>query len=847
MSEKQPSPTAGVRYVEVSPPAGWQTMARAVRDIDEDKVQDCKEDIDTLLVFAGLYSAVLSAFNLESYTALQPDPNDQMMYLLERIAVQTQSYTIMSGTVNSTVLPPTPPPSFTAPIWAVRVNGLWFASLIISLATASLSMLVKQWLREYLAIEYTAPQERLRARQYRKPGIEKWKVFEIAAILPMLLQLSLGLFFIGICFFTANIDERMGLTSIPLVSGWAFFFVATALAPAFSPRCPYKTPLLKSMTKLARTHVTAKLRRAVNLIVQYNSLDKAHGAPDGADEEAQVVTGDRDDKNILLFLDTILADDNLIPTMWDALKQHESDPAELLAFVVELIVGRVGPTAQYLRPARLRAIPDLTLLSHRAWHVLMEALANLVDSFYQTGPLVVSSPDWLYKTTFMFLSSSPYPLPTSALQCMRRLLADSLDSTVAKSASLWIARQAEEPQALFHPLSDRLRPLFEHTEEKSYIYAVDYLFAEFLRPYCVRHVAARAQTLFAMLASEPELFVHEAARDVLDDYWRLYHALLRAGSNVTGTGEGFAIVIFFADMMSRRDDAVETLATTWSRNERWCYRALMHAARLHRGHETHDASFTAMVQMSMGAFSRSTNKAAMIANSGKVARRFARGVYDQPRYTAFDMVRFSVLHVHLYIEHSPGHVFTSVADEEASDHDPEADIPGPAAWNILWSDISAALRKYYTDEYWKTLRPGYWLAEPTTLPPDVLLAEDRQLVAQCLAVMGLDTAPEGGHAMPPFPDEFILALGLFIPPERISQYPKLERLQAQMHPGTMQFEVPAVNVYSADEPVVGGEVVVDHEGPPQEDVQQRDRSRRRRHKQRGRVSDDARSDVMIEG
>ncbi|EKM50876.1 uncharacterized protein PHACADRAFT_69516, partial [Phanerochaete carnosa HHB-10118-sp] len=244
-----------VRYVEVSPPAGWQTMAKTVRGFDEDKVQNCKEDIDTLLVFTGLYSAVLSAFVVESYTDLRPDPNTQIVFLLERIVVQTQSYTITSGTLDSAAQPSPILPHFTVPLWAVRVNGLWFASLIISLATASLSMLVKQWLREYLAIEHTAPQERLRARQYRRPGLEKWKVFEIAAVLPMLIQLSLGLFFAGLCFFTANVDEHVYFTSVPLVSGWAFFIVVTTLAPLVSPRCPYKIPLLKSVVRAVRTRV----------------------------------------------------------------------------------------------------------------------------------------------------------------------------------------------------------------------------------------------------------------------------------------------------------------------------------------------------------------------------------------------------------------------------------------------------------------------------------------------------------------------------------------------------------------------------------------------------------------
>ena len=49
-----------VRYVEVSDTTGlrWQRIARAVRDHDEEKVRESKEDVDTLLVFvsSGCYS-----------------------------------------------------------------------------------------------------------------------------------------------------------------------------------------------------------------------------------------------------------------------------------------------------------------------------------------------------------------------------------------------------------------------------------------------------------------------------------------------------------------------------------------------------------------------------------------------------------------------------------------------------------------------------------------------------------------------------------------------------------------------------------------------------------------------
>ena len=154
----------------------------------------------------------------------------EIVSLLQRIA--TQSYVLNTDFINATS--PLPPSrSFQAPEWAIDVNALWFASLIVSLATASLSMLVKQWLREYLAGEWIAPQERLRARQYRNPALAQWKVFEIAAVLPLLLQLSLGLFFVGLCIFTKAADERMGRTTIPLVTAWAFRLSSRSLS---SPR-----------------------------------------------------------------------------------------------------------------------------------------------------------------------------------------------------------------------------------------------------------------------------------------------------------------------------------------------------------------------------------------------------------------------------------------------------------------------------------------------------------------------------------------------------------------------------------------------------------------------------------
>ncbi|KAI0689231.1 hypothetical protein BC835DRAFT_1283343, partial [Cytidiella melzeri] len=176
--------TGDVKYVLSGQPTGWSAMAQVVRDFDQEKIEDYKDDIDTLLVFAGLFSAVLSAFLVALYPNLQPQPLNQALQVLERIETQTAGYRFESGYLNSTA--PTTGTSipFQAAHSDIVTNILWFASLIVSLVTASFGILVKQWLREYLAAEIPSPQARLRVRHLRYPALRKWKVFEIAAALP---------------------------------------------------------------------------------------------------------------------------------------------------------------------------------------------------------------------------------------------------------------------------------------------------------------------------------------------------------------------------------------------------------------------------------------------------------------------------------------------------------------------------------------------------------------------------------------------------------------------------------------------------------------------------------------
>ncbi|KAJ3474160.1 hypothetical protein NLI96_g12618 [Meripilus lineatus] len=232
----------------------WPELSDTLRKHDEDQVKAHNENIETLLVLSGLFSAVVATLIVEALNRLQQDPADTTAQLLRQISMQLNSLSINSGFINSTYMPPPPPPFSPVP-YSLLVAILWSISLVLSLVTASLGMLVKQWLREFLAKSNVSPEQCCQVRQFRIPGLRKYKVTEIAGFLPIILQIALVLFFIGLILFIRPIHTSVANLISVFVGIWLSFIVVTTLLPLFSPSCPYKTPVLKSIFFHTRTRM----------------------------------------------------------------------------------------------------------------------------------------------------------------------------------------------------------------------------------------------------------------------------------------------------------------------------------------------------------------------------------------------------------------------------------------------------------------------------------------------------------------------------------------------------------------------------------------------------------------
>ncbi|CDO69116.1 hypothetical protein BN946_scf185042.g18 [Trametes cinnabarina] len=222
-------------------PDNWADCAKVVEDHHTALVKRWKSEIDTLLVYAGLFSAVLTAFNVELYKLLlPPDGPDATNALLAQIVAQLNTSTaLMNG--GQRFMPTSSSSNFHTATSSVWINSLWFSSIICSLSAASLGMMVKQWLHETeLGLSGTS-RDIARLRQYRLDSLQKWRVGDIVAILPVLLQIASALFLAGLIILLWTLHPVVASIASALVAVFTIFVLFTIFAPALSEDCAYRS------------------------------------------------------------------------------------------------------------------------------------------------------------------------------------------------------------------------------------------------------------------------------------------------------------------------------------------------------------------------------------------------------------------------------------------------------------------------------------------------------------------------------------------------------------------------------------------------------------------------------
>ncbi|KAI0312355.1 hypothetical protein OF83DRAFT_1286945 [Amylostereum chailletii] len=223
----------------------WSVYVTEAESHDKALIETWKEDMEGIIIFAGLYSASLTAFLVESYQNLESDPAAQTVTLMQQsILLLSQISRQLNGT-QSNLQFPVPDIALPGPAASdVRINIYWFMSLVFSLTAALFATIVQQWVRDYMHVfqRYNHSLKRARIRQFLYEGANFWRMSVIVDAIPALIHISLFLFFVGLCEFLFGLNDSVAIWTTTVISLSAALYIWTMFAPILDAQSPYQSP-----------------------------------------------------------------------------------------------------------------------------------------------------------------------------------------------------------------------------------------------------------------------------------------------------------------------------------------------------------------------------------------------------------------------------------------------------------------------------------------------------------------------------------------------------------------------------------------------------------------------------
>ncbi|KAG8984435.1 hypothetical protein FRB93_006568 [Tulasnella sp. JGI-2019a] len=224
--------------------AFWSEYDKLADAVDKDMVDALNTNLDSLLIFAGLFSSVNSAVLIYSIPGLSPNPINDTNALLRLLIIQSGNGTTPTAGLLAS------PPQQSAP---VLMNAFFAASLVTSLLAAFGAVLAKQWLLHYSQTGQVGELEKqCRKRQKKFSGARRWHLRTVVEFLPAVLQISLLAFFIGLIDFFWSINNTVAAVVISLFGVGIVAFVYFLIAGARDPDCPFQTHATQLVQRFMR-------------------------------------------------------------------------------------------------------------------------------------------------------------------------------------------------------------------------------------------------------------------------------------------------------------------------------------------------------------------------------------------------------------------------------------------------------------------------------------------------------------------------------------------------------------------------------------------------------------------
>ncbi|KAH7325370.1 hypothetical protein B0J17DRAFT_620833 [Rhizoctonia solani] len=227
----------------------WKVYVKETDWYDTELANGWNKSLDVILVQAALFSAVSTAFIIESSKKLVQDPSeisaDRLSVIAQTLLViasnnQVDNLPTLQGANNTTTFVPSRAD--------VAVNTLWYTSLALSIATSFIAMLAKEWCHSFLASRTGHPFSQAQRRQKKWLMIERWKMQELLMVLPSLIHLALLLFAIGLCINVWQLNSTAAIPIICIVGLAMLFYLWSSIASSVVEFYPYTTMISHVLT-----------------------------------------------------------------------------------------------------------------------------------------------------------------------------------------------------------------------------------------------------------------------------------------------------------------------------------------------------------------------------------------------------------------------------------------------------------------------------------------------------------------------------------------------------------------------------------------------------------------------
>ncbi|KAG8945588.1 hypothetical protein FRC00_010038, partial [Tulasnella sp. 408] len=211
--------------------------------MDQDMVAGLRDRLDGLIIFAGLFAGVNTAFLALTLPLMSPDPADDTNVLLrDNNAILLN---IALGRNDSLPSPRALPSETFSPTGRIlTVNILFSVSLIFTVISSFLAVLGRSSLVYYRKRPGGGPDRQRWEQLKRSLGAERWQLeWVLDDFLPCLLEFGLIIFGISLTMYLHTLHPTLSNAVGSFLCAGLAIIIITAIFAALDKFCPFQSPL----------------------------------------------------------------------------------------------------------------------------------------------------------------------------------------------------------------------------------------------------------------------------------------------------------------------------------------------------------------------------------------------------------------------------------------------------------------------------------------------------------------------------------------------------------------------------------------------------------------------------